>query len=270
MKSNDKLVSDSKEKGEILIQKLISIFTIDKSTAIPQTTKHIDESIPKLTIRENGVEKLPQDINPSRASGPDGIPNRILKACAIQIAPILTVIFQTSIDTGTLPEDLLNANISCAYKKGDKHSAESYRQVAQTSVPCKPLQHILCKHIMKHLERHRILTSLNHCFGSGYTWETQLLVTLQEFMKPYDAGLQTDVAILDFSKAFDTIPHKKLLSKMDSYGIRGPINKWLNMFLTHRKMQAVVEEEHLEEVAVDSGMPQSDSSWTVALPLSHK
>jgi hypothetical protein len=270
LKSNDKLVSDSKEKGEILIQKLISIFTIDKSTAIPQTTKHIDESIPKLTIRENGVEKLPQDINPSRASGPDGIPNRILKACVIQIAPILTVIFQTSIDTGTLPEDWLNANISCAYKKGDKHAAESYRQVAQTSVPCKPLQHILCKHIMKHLERHRILTSLNHCFGSGYTWETQLLVTLQEFMKTYDAGVQTDVAILDFSKAFDTVPHKKLLSKMDSYGIRGPINNWLNMFLTHRKMQAVVEEEHSEEVAVDSGMPQSDSSWTVALPLSHK
>jgi hypothetical protein len=53
--------------------------------------------------------------------------------------------------------------------------------------------------------------------------------------------LQTDVAILDFSKAFDTVPHKKILSKMDSYGIRGPINNWLNMFLTHRKMKAVVE-----------------------------
>jgi hypothetical protein len=42
------------------------------------------------------------------------------------------------------------------------------------------------------------------------------------------------------------------------------------MFFTHRKMQAVVEEEHSEEVTVDSGVPQSDSSWTVTLPLSHK
>jgi hypothetical protein len=89
-------------------------------------------------------------------------------------------------------------------------------------------------------------------------------------MKAYDARLQRDVAILDFSKAFDTVPHKKLLSKIDSYGIRGPINNWLNMFFTHRKMQAVVEEEHSEEVTVDSGVPQSDSSWTVTLPLSHK
>jgi hypothetical protein len=52
---------------------------------------------------------------------------------------------------------------------------------------------------------------------SGYSCETQLLVTLHDFMKAYDAGLQTDVAILDFSKAFDTVPHKKLLLQMDSW-----------------------------------------------------
>ena len=93
LKNIGKLVSDSKGKAEILIQQFKSIFTIDKSTAIPQTTKHIDEPIPKLTIRENGVEKLLQDINPSKASGPDGIPNCILKECASQIAPSLTVFF---------------------------------------------------------------------------------------------------------------------------------------------------------------------------------
>jgi hypothetical protein len=263
LKSKGKLVSNSKRKAEILIQQFKSIFTIDKSTAIPQTTKHIDESIPKLTIRENGVEKLLQDINPSKAFGPDGIPNCILKECASQIAPSLTVIFQKSIDTGTLPEDWLSANISCVYKKGDTHAAENYRPVSLTSVPCNLLEHIICKHIMKHLERHRILTSLYHGFRSGYSCETQLLVTLHDSMKAYDVGLQTDVAILDFSKAFDAVPHQKLLSKMDSYGIPGPIHNWLNIFLTHRKMKVVVEGEQSVEVTVDSGVPQG----TVPDPL---
>jgi hypothetical protein len=141
-------------------------------------------------------------------------------------------------------------------KQGGKHAAETYRLVSLTLVPCRLLEHIICKYIMKHLERHSILTSLNNCFRSGHSCETQLLFTLHDFMKAYDAGLQTDVAILDFSKAFDTVPHKNLLSKIDSYGIPGPINNWLNMFLTHRKMEAVVEGGgQSEEVAVDSGVP---------------
>jgi hypothetical protein len=60
--------------------------------------------------------------------------------------------------------------------------------------------------MLKHLERHKVITSLNHGFRSGYSCEIQLLVTLHDFMKSYDDGLQTDVAIPDFSKAFDTVP----------------------------------------------------------------
>ncbi|VDI02195.1 Hypothetical predicted protein [Mytilus galloprovincialis] len=146
---------------------------------------------------------------------------------------------------------------------GDKHAPENYRPVSLTSVPCKLLEHIICRHILKHLEKHRVLTSLNHGFRSGYSCETQLLVTLHDFMKAFDAGKQIDVAILDFSKAFDTVPHNKLLHKMNEYGIRGPLNKWLEMFLTQRKMKAVVDGEESEEASVDSGVPQG----TVLGPL---
>jgi hypothetical protein len=96
---------------------------------------------------------------------------------------------------------------------------------------------LMCfKHMLKHLERHKVLISLNHGFRSGYSCETQLLVTLHDFMKSYDAGLQIDVAILDFSKAFDTVPHNKLLHKLDDYGLRGSINRWLEMILTQRNI----------------------------------
>ena len=64
------------------------------------------------------------------------------------------------------------------------------------------------------------------------------------------------MAILDFSKAFDTVPHKKLLNKLDQYGIRGPVHRWLTNFLTKRKMRVTLEGESSQQVTVDSGVPQ--------------
>jgi hypothetical protein len=83
-----------------------------------------------------------------------------------------------------------------------------------------------------------------------------LLITINDLLKSYDKGKQIDMAILDFSKAFDTVPHKKLLHKLDQYGIRGPVHRWLTNFLTKRKMRVTLEGESSQQVTVDSGVPQ--------------
>ena len=75
-------------------------------------------------------------------------------------------------------------------------------------------------------------------------------------MKQYDSKKQTDLAILDFSKAFDTVPHQKLLYKLKNYGIDGKINIWIESFLTKRKQQAVIDGECSDSCSVDSGVPQ--------------
>ena len=173
-------------------------------------------SIERITVTEQGVLKLLQHINTNKAIGPDNIPNQILKECAKELAPGITCIFQSSLDSGSLPEDWTNANVSPIFKKGDRHRAENYRPVSLTSVLSKLLEHIVCRSVVQHLEENDILTSRNHGFRSGYSCETQLVATMEDFAINFERGQQTDVAILYFSKAFDTVPHSRLLQKIDA------------------------------------------------------
>ena len=110
--------------------------------------------------------------------------------------------------------------------------------------------------MLNHLDMHKILTELQHGFQNGFSCETQLLVTLQDLMKNRDGKTQTDIAILDFSKAFDTVPHGKLLYKLRHYGITGNMLEWISVFLKQREQRVVVGGKGSNWVHVDSGIPQ--------------
>ena len=250
------LFSDSKSKARILLQQFQSVFTPEDGSPLPQMDTPTYQPIKDIVINPLGIAKLLRNINPRKACGPDSIPNQVLKNCADSLAPILSEIFQLSLDSGSLPRDWKNANISCVFKKGDKHQASNYRPVSLTSVCCKLLEHIVCKHLMSHLEENNILTNLNHGFRSGFSCESQLLTTMNDLLTAYDQGKQVDIAILDFSKAFDTVPHKKLLYKLGKYGVTGSVHSWLSNFLSDRHMRVVLEGEKSEEVEVESGVPQ--------------
>ena len=107
---------------------------------------------------------------------------------------------------------------------------------------CKLFEHIVCKHILGHLEDHEILTNLQHGFRSGRSCETQLITTFHDIASAYNKkGSQIDIAVLDFSKAFDTVPHDGLLSKVKHYGIDDKILLWIANFLKQRKQRVVVD-----------------------------
>ena len=188
LKKGTNLISDSKGKAELSLNQFKSVFTKPTNNALPSTRIQSKNNIRQIIIDQKCLEKLLTNINLSKASGPDNIPNLILKKCAIHLAPILKIILQYSFDTGELPKDWRDANISSIFKKGDNHLPENYRPVSLSSVTCKILEHIICRHLRQHLEKNKILTNLNHGFRSGYSCETQIITTINDCLQEHDKG----------------------------------------------------------------------------------
>jgi hypothetical protein len=116
---------------------------------------------------------------------------------------------------------------------------------------------------MDFLDSNNILTPSQHGFRQGRSCETQLLTTLNDFSKTLNTSDQTDAVLLDFSKAFDKVDHKILLSKIDSIGIKGCLHDWMSSFLSDRLQYVTVDGSISKPCKVLSGVPQG----TVLGPL---
>lgn len=209
-----------------------------------------------LLITKNCVMKLLQKLNPTKAAGPDNIRPRVLKELANELAPILTIIFNRSINTGEVPQNWRSANVSPVYKKGERCKAENYRPISLTCVCCKIMEHVVTSHIMKHAETYNILYPLQHGFRSRRSCETQLIEFVDDITINMCKGKQTDVLIMDFSKAFDKVSHSLLIHKLQHYGIRGKVNRWIEGFLLNRSQSVVVDGERPPCIDVESGVPR--------------
>ena len=116
---------------------------------------------------------------------------------------------------------------------------------------------------MKHIDSNNILVPFQHGFRSGRSTETQLVQTIDDLATTLNLKGRTDILILDFSKAFDTVAHQRLLRKLHYYGIRGGTGKWLSQWLINRTQTVVVDGENSQPERVKSGVPQG----TVLGPL---
>ena len=117
------------------------------------------------------------------------------------------------------------------FKKGDRADPANYRPVSLTSHTCNILESIICDAIYDHLHVNNILCNEQFVFRSGRSCNLQLLETLQEWSCMVDKGEGCDILYLDYSKAFNTVPHERLVKKLEAVDIAGKILNWIGNFL---------------------------------------
>ena len=140
------------------------------------------------------------------------------------------------------------------FKKGDIHQPSNYCTVSLTSVVCKVLEHIVHSNIKSYYDRWSIFCDSLHGFRKRCSCETKPIETIDDVARHLSDGNQVDVILLDFEKAFDKVPHSRLLYKLDYYGVRGKVNNWIIAFLSKWEQQVVLEGVKSEQDDVLSGV----------------
>ena len=127
-----------------------------------------------------------------------------------------------------------HARVSAIYKKEKKTLPLNYRPVSLTAIVCKILESIVRDHIVKHMRDNNLFSDKQFGFIGGRSTTLQLLHVLDIWHDILDQGGNIDILYCDFMKAFDKVPHKRLVYKISKYGIKGDILGWINSFLSNR------------------------------------
>ena len=189
-------------------------------------------------------------------SGVDGIAPKILKETVEQICTPLGHVFNMSLQEGIVPLEWKEANSIHLFEKGSRNKSVNYRPVSLTSVICKVLDTIIRDHMMDFIIKHKLINPSQHGFLKAVSCLTNLLCFFEEITKWVDEGSPEDVIYLDFQKAFDKVPHQRIILKLKANGMGNSIINWIEQWLNDRRQSVVVDGEVSSWKPVLSGVPQ--------------
>ena len=213
-------------------------------------------AVTDILITPGAIENILKGLNPNKAQGPDGIPPRVLKEISNEISIPLCHLFNRTLEEGKLPDDWKTAEVTAIFKKGSKNDPGNYRPVSLTCVVCKVLETIIRDSIVNHFQDNDLYSKCQHGFRKKRSCMTQLLLTMEDFTQYIEQNDSFDVIYLDFRKAFDTVPHGRLLEKLKGYGIVGNVIKWIKAFLSGRSQKVKINDSLSTQADVLSGIPQ--------------
>ena len=224
-----------KEKAEVLANYFCKVFTKEPEGNIPSLPIKEVQEMPIIEFSIEKIKKAIRKLKKNKSPGPDNIHPRFIKEGMEQLAEPLKIIFEHSFSFGEIPMDWSLAFITAIYIKGNKSDPGNYRPVSLTSIVCKLMETIIREDIMRHMKTNKLFSQKQFGFLPGRSTVLQLIKVIDDWMSILEKGEAIDVIYCDFMKAFDKVPHHRLLEKVNSYNLGGKCFKWIEAFLKQRK-----------------------------------
>ena len=192
-----------------------------------------------------------------KATGLDSVSARLLRECPDLISGSLALIFNQSIDTGIFPDEWMSARITPLFKKaGSRSDPSNYRPISIIPVVAKVFERIIYDQLYHYLNENDLLSQHQSGFRSLHSTVTALIEATDNWSLNIDRGFINAVVFLDLKKAFDTVDHNILLSKLQAYGIHGSTNQWFCSYLKNRTQTCLVNGNKSSEMFLRCGVPQ--------------
>jgi len=256
-KSDGSIVSSDKDKSILFNDFFTSVFTREDTSSMPSFSLNRETpTLNSITVTPSIVYDKLKNSKSDKAPGPEGWPVLALKETAKELCIPLCVLFTKSLQSASVPEVWKQAFVTPIHKKGERCMAENYRPISLTSTIGKILESIIRDQIYQHLTANDLLAHNQHGFTSGRSCTTQLLHAMDYWTSSLDNNIPVDILYLDFRKAFDTVPHCRLFTKLEAYGICGKLLDWIKTYLTNRHQKVVLNGASSEWSRVYSGVPQ--------------
>ena len=206
-------------------------------------------------VVEDEIKLIIKNLKESSA-GWDSISSRIVKTTYSLFLTPLTYIMNISLLKGVVPSELKIAKVIPLFKSGDPTKFSNYRPVSVLPVFSKILERLMYTRLLSFINKNKLLYKFQFGFREDHSPQLALIYLIDKISNALENGEYVLGVFLDFSKAFDTVNHEILFTKLKHYGIRDNALCWFKSYLSNRIQYVSYEGCESTKRNITCGVPQ--------------